>query len=298
MKRAWVLATIFNREENLLGFLSRVEAQDYVEVKLVLVDHGTRPVEAKNLPTYVNYIRSSPEKWWTGAMNDGLRYILENAKADNSDYIVFLNDDVLFEKHLVSRLVHTSECHHDAVVGAITVDRNSGRIMDANNLMSFWKARHLCPLRGKDLSEAGSEPLPSHILKGRGVVYPVKLVRELGLLDERLARRSDPEYAFRAHRRGVNVLVDPKIVVLSNVDPRTSLDYPVTLEKIRHHLFSVRSYSNLKDAFYYFRACFGWLRGMYCFLFHSAYTTAYCLYKYLASLRTYLQSGALAKQKG
>jgi len=294
--RVWILVTLFNRAQNLPLLFNRLARQTYPDFRLVMIDHGTPSVCSERIPQFVDYVRSSPDKWWGGAINDGIRYVFGRPDTTEDDFILLQNDDVDFDEAFVGNLVRTSQDAGGAVVGALTVDQNSGLIMDANNYLSVWRARHICPFRGKPVESAGTKLLESDILKGRGVIYPVRVVQRIGLINEKLARRSDPEWAFRARRHGFRVVIDPRIVVKSTVDPRTLLSQVCTLADIRKHLFSPRSYSNLPDAWHYFRLCLDPCRAVYCSVVHTLFTLMCIVPEYLRGRVTGRRNRATIQQ--
>lgn len=122
-------------------------------------------------------------------------------------------------------------------------------------------------------------------MKGRGVCYPVHVVRKIGFLNEKMARRADPEYAYRATREGLPVVTDPKIQVFSQVDPRTLMKGRLSLADVRMYLFSPRSYNNLFDAFHFYYAILDPIRASYCTLINGARCMLYMTVMYLKGLR-------------
>lgn len=276
--RVWILTTVFNRAYTLPKYFSNIEKQTYKNYKLVIIDHGNKTIDKRTLPFYVVYVKSTPDKWWTGAVNDGLKHIFNSEKVLDDDFIMLQNDDVEFNEFLIEDLVNAS-ADNDAVIGAITLDIDSKIIVDADNRFSILKAKHICENRGKTLDEIGNQLLPSDILKGRGVIYPVKVVKEIGYLDERLNRRSDPEWGYRAKKAGYNIFIDPKILVFTKVDTDVSLSNYVTFDKLKKYLFSPRSTANLPDAIKYFYICSGFLKGTYSSIIYLFRLMIIILYK-------------------
>lgn len=127
---------------------------------MVLIDHGTEPIDQGMLPKDLKYIRSSPDKWWTGAMNDGICFLLDELNVSDEDYIVFQNDDVWFSPTLVSDLVATSKMCGDAVVGPVTLDEENGLIMDADNHFSILRAKTFVRTKAKPSTTCRASLLP------------------------------------------------------------------------------------------------------------------------------------------
>ncbi|HDY89392.1 MAG TPA: glycosyltransferase family 2 protein [bacterium] len=284
MDRVWILVTVFNRLDSLPNFFQNLNQQDYNDFIVILIDHGTRHIEDQSLPSYVIHLKKPSDKWWTGPINDGLKYLFSRDDLKDNDFIMLQNDDVKFGPTFISDLVNISK-REKAIVGAITIDPNTRKIVDADNKFSILRANHICAKRGKDLQEVGVEPIPSDILKGRGVIYPVKVVRDIGFLNEKLRRRSDPEWAYRAKKRGYKVLIAPSVVVESVIGTDIKLEGKISVKDITNYLFSPKSTANLPDALTYFFACLGPLKGSYCVAVYTLRIFLIVFLKYILSIR-------------
>ena len=93
LPKAWVVTTVFNRSESVVKYLACLDRQSFRNFSLVLVDHGTQPLSLDiKFPEYVTLLRGSPEMWWTGAVNIGIRYLLESENVADQDVIILQND--------------------------------------------------------------------------------------------------------------------------------------------------------------------------------------------------------------
>lgn len=263
----WIVTTVFNRFDALDRYLDCLSKQKYHNFRLILVDHGTQDVQDHTkVPDYAVLIKSTPDKWWTAAVNVGLDYILNQINAPDEDIIILQNDDSTFKPDFLSSLVKVAK-QENAVVGAVAVDRRTGKILHANMKFDPWRAKYKYLYYGEDVSSIKGNLLESDVLKGRGTAYPVRIVRKIGLMEERLPQyKSDHEWSHRANRMGFRVLVTPKVIVETVIDTQEKMEVDHPFRQFFKILFGMRSTSNLRDSFCYFTICYGPFLGGGCFL--------------------------------
>lgn len=269
--RVWVIVPLFNRVENIPRLLDQLRAQTFHDFKLVLVDHGLRKVDRTTLPDFVIYLESTPDKWWSGAMNVGMRHVMNHEAPKDIDFIVFQNDDVIFQPDMLENLVRFSQ-QENAVIGPVTLQIDNNQIVDANNFMNKVRGIHNCPYRGQDFGDIKEDFLESDIQKGRGVIYPVPVVRKIGLLTEKLKCRADPEYGWRAKKHGYRLLIARQIIVRTELDTQKKITEVHNPKGVYEILFNPHSYWNLPDSTIYFFLCFNVFLATYCTLIFAAQT--------------------------
>ncbi len=264
LPKAWIVTTVFDRSENVDEYLAYLDRQSFRNFSLILVDHGVQPLSLKTkFPEYVILLRESPNMWWTAAVNAGVRYLLERADVSNKDVIILQNDDSIFGRDFLKSLVELSTREH-SVIGAVALNSTTQRILHANLRFNKWRACYDYLFLGKRVEELSEELYESDVLKGRGVAYPVDIVREIGLLEERLPQyRSDHEWAHRAKKCGYGVYVTPLAISESNLDTQERIRQEAPFRSIWKVLFSRRSPMNITDSVKYFFICFGPFEAVY-----------------------------------
>lgn len=264
---AWIVTTVFDRISTLKSYLECLNSQTYKEFWLVLVDHGFNEVTKEiTFPDYVFPIRESPKKWWTAAVNAGISYALEHPYMTDQDVILLQNDDSIFGPGFVGHLVSIAGTEQ-AVVGGVAIDAMTKRILHANLKFNKRRAAYEYLHYGKPTSDLAEKLYDSDILKGRGTAYPVSVVREIGLLDERLPQyKSDHEWAHRAKTMGYGVYVTPRAISETVLDTQEQISSVSPFLSFWRVLFSRRSPRNVADTVKYFFICF-----------HPVQATYYCL---------------------
>jgi len=255
--KAWIITTVFDRIATLESYLECLAAQTYKEFWLVLVDHGFNEVTREiALPEYVFLVRESPAKWWTAAVNAGIAYALEHPDMTDQDVILLQNDDSVFGPDFIDRLVSIARTKQ-AVVGGVAINATTKRILHANLKFNKRRACYEYLHYGKPLSDLADKLYDSDVLKGRGMAYPVRFVREIGFLDERLPQyKSDHEWAHRAKTMGYGVYVTPGAISETVLDTQERVSRVSPFLSFWRVLFSRRSPKNVVDTVKYFFICF------------------------------------------
>ncbi len=255
--KAWIITTVFDRTATLKSYFECLDAQTYREFGLVLVDHGFNEVTKEiALPDYVLLVRESPTKWWTAAVNSGISYALEHPDMSNQDIILLQNDDSIFGPDFINRLVSIAGSEQ-AVVGGVAIDATTRRILHANLKFNKRRAAYEYLHYDQPISDLTDRLYESDVLKGRGAAYPVRVVQQIGLLDERLPQyKSDHEWAHRAKTMGFGVYVTPGAISETVLDTQEQVSRVSPFLSFWRVLFSRRSPKNVVDTVKYFFICF------------------------------------------
>ena len=263
----WIVVPVFETEKALNTLLGCLKAQSFDHYRLVVVDHGAKSIQLKDIPGWTEVIRGSPEMWWTAAVNRGIRYILSQDPVEAKTPILLQNADVTFGPEYLRLLLEDWGGREDVIVGSLCLDRDSSRIMRASMLFNRRQARLEYKHAGGDLSQVGLDQLlPSDVLTGRGTLIPRKVFSEVGLYNERLLPhyKADYELVYRAKKKGFKVFVSPRAIVYSRLDSQFVLKNDPKSKF--NYLFDIKSVNNLKTYFFYAYLCFGFFYGTYFFL--------------------------------
>ena len=98
---------------------------------MLVVDHGpgsTALAENFNLPgsIKVDLLKASPDLWWAGATNVGIRKVLEEK---NLDYVMLLNHDCFLDRNAILELLDCADANTGSIVAPVQVDSESGKIL-------------------------------------------------------------------------------------------------------------------------------------------------------------------------
>lgn len=191
--------------ERLLLASSAVES---MHIGLVLFDDGSTDGTAaavQGLHNDVSVIKGPGTAYWAAGMAAAERAVLSRPNLDDSDYILWLNDDVKLDPDAFVRLATAmADVPLSIVVGAVR-DPDTGAIT-----YSGLRRGGAHPLNFRRVAPDAHKLLEIESLNGNLVAVPVVRARQLGGIDGLYSHAlADIDYGLRAHRAQIPVLLAP-----------------------------------------------------------------------------------------
>lgn len=276
----YILVPTYNRVDVCKSFIRQVYEQTDTHFKLIIVDHGQEKVKIDD--ENIVFIESDVNGW-ARAVNVGLRYILRNADDIDSSYVLVINDDVELPVDYIERIKRSINENPSSVIGSYCIDINDNKILRGSIKLNKLKAKFMYADKNKTLDQIENKIKDSHVLTGKGVVFPCSLLSKYGIYaEEKLPHyKADHELVWRMHKKGVNVIVS-KEMYLYTVSDQMSVDIKMSLLKnYRKLFFKMTSIYNLKDLFKYSILSFGYFYGIYFFVRNFFRYVLFILLKYV-----------------
>ncbi len=208
-QRVAVLMACHNRRITTLNCLESLDRQyaPGVALRTFLVDDGSQDGTADAVRLEhpdVHVIDGPGSLFWAGAM----RKADQVAWDSEPDYLMWLNDDVSLEPQAIMSLVAVAKSRDDDVIV-------TGAVTDTAGVLTYGGQRH--QHHGGpfdfDLVEPSGEAIDVDVTNGNVVLVPAAIRSILGPLDPRFSHNmADFDYALRARRRGVRILLAPSVV--------------------------------------------------------------------------------------
>ncbi|MBX9767704.1 MAG: glycosyltransferase [Bdellovibrionales bacterium] len=206
----FVVIPVFMRWEDTRNCVQQFLSQTYPNIHIIIADGGSKDGSVEKLksefPKLSWVIPKSGEWWWSGSMAFGIDRALELSN-DPRDFILMMNNDTTFSSDFVEVLVRTSEENNRAAVGALTVDLESGAVLDAGvNLR--WDPYYQFPVTTVvPVGQKWSSEI--NVLPGRGSLIPIEIIRKVGNINwQKLPHYiADYEFFIRAFKAGFPLLV-------------------------------------------------------------------------------------------
>lgn len=246
MNKVFCVIPVHNRLSCIKNCIDYLNAQTYYPIHIVVVDDGSTDgtYEYLTAVTQTNFavLRGDGNLWWGGAMRLGMQYVLKLADAD--DYLLMLNDDVVIGSDYVFFLVRESLQHRRAIVGSVQRCEASGVTMGRGFSVNYFV------MEISQLDHRGID-IQIDALPGRGTLYPVSIIRRIGLIHSKLFPHyfGDVEYSARAKNKGYTLVICQDANVYT--DSKSS-DQDIRVKYGFFHWFSFRSKDNLVHRLVFF----------------------------------------------
>lgn len=290
----WIVITDFNGFDQTKLCLQALRLSDVHGFTTLVVDHGTdaetRNALARDYPEVIR-LAGSPELWWTGATNLGIRCAL----AHGATAVMLLNNDCYVTPETVGILLGLGRSHPSAIIAAIQRDWKTERMMSISPRSCFLLGfptisgpKSITPaMDSRDLEAV------KLISGGRGVLLPNFVLARLGLFDADALPHygADHDFYLRARRLGIPLYVATGAFVDIDGSHTTTADRPETLSwgAFLSTLRDTRSHRNLRDVAALFRKHYPipWLYPVGVALYTGRYLVVYLVKRggYLLALR-------------
>ncbi|MFA6924563.1 MAG: glycosyltransferase family 2 protein [Bacteroidales bacterium] len=252
-----VVVPVYNRKNYLNKFLLSFQKQTFKNYKIIVVDDGSN--DGTDLMINTNFpevilLKGDGNLWWTGAINKGIKYCLDNFQ--NIDYFLIINDDLEVYENYLQTLVEAILQNPKTLIGSVAVDiEQPDVIIYGGSLNNALTAKGISLNKGKKLSSfPKNTTFNVSTLTGRGVLIPKIVFDEIGLYDDKHFKQcGDTELPARAKNKGYKLLVSYSAIVLSHTSATNDINRKKTysLSDFKKKFFNVRSNSNLKYLFFY-----------------------------------------------
>lgn len=256
--KVYILIPIHNNIAETRKCLSCIRTQTYTNYEVVVIDDGSTDNSSeiiKNEYPDTTILQGDGNLWWAGALYEGIEYVLK--KAQPNDYVLILNNDLIFDKNYITNLVESNEENQGTVVGSLCKDQKTGTIIDSGVKID-WRNLKFNP---KEVVDDGDNLIRDiDVLSTRGILIPVSIISDIGnfIPDKLRHYLSDYEYTIRMKKHGYALLTSKKAIVLLNSEItgfHLKWDEKYSLEDLYQTIFSVKSSSNLKSWLYFIYLC-------------------------------------------
>lgn len=232
--RVAIVTPVHNRRAETLQFLRSVHSSELSDITLniLIVDDGSTDGTSDAIKLEfpdVEIIEGDGTLWYTEGTNRGLRAAL----AHDPDFILACNNDSIFDRHAIERLVTCARKVPNSVVGALLLDwSRPHKVFQVAPKWDLWRGgnRHWVH---QTVWTVPDKPWEVEMIVGNCVLYPADAVRKAGLMDsKRFPQYGDAEYTPRLRRMGYRMLIEPRARVFCKPnDPPTGFrDLPLRVK--------------------------------------------------------------------
>ncbi|ETJ38539.1 Glycosyl transferase family 2 [human gut metagenome] len=196
---------------------------DYNFVDIIVVDNNSQDDSIKELRKYfrdkIIIYESKENKGFAHATNIGMKYALEN----NYKYVLWLNNDTIIEKNMISNLIKCSVANNECVVAPkIMYFDYKNTIWSAGGEIKWIKGQTIqYGYKEKDL---GQYDLHKNITFASGccILIPQKVIKTVGLMEEKyFLYYEDTDYCKRIIDNKFTIMYEPSAKMYHKVSATT-----------------------------------------------------------------------------
>jgi GT2 family glycosyltransferase len=222
--------------------------------EIIVVDDGndgTSGWVGKHYPR-VHILKGDGNLWWSGGINRGVGYALENL---NADYLLWWNNDIEPAEDYLEQVADlVRENDENILIGSKIFIKNSellwgmgGKFDPVNGL------RHMYGEGQKDCSDF-RKPFAVDWFPGMGTIIHRRVFEKIGMLDEKNFPQyhGDSDFTYRAKKAGFRLVAFPQLVIYNDI-ANTGLKHQGKFTVLYKSLFSIKSNSNLRKDIAFYR---------------------------------------------
>lgn len=253
----FIIIPVFNRKVLLFNCIDSLRSQTNQNFEVIVVDDGSTDGTSDMLREHfpkVTVLKGDGNLWWTGSINVGVRHALSLCK--ENDFIMALNDDLVVAPDYIDNYYRLVAAHPDTLIGSVVTDINNRDLIQSGGVKMNWITAKIRNINsGKSLASFGKGYYEEvSYLTGRGVLFPSKVFRAVGLYnDKHYAQCGDPELPRRAHMAGFRLIVSYDVPVFSVVLDEGHINHAdkFKFSHIKKYYFNIRSNTNLRYRFWF-----------------------------------------------
>ena len=234
-----IIIPVFNRKTKTLECLGQLRSADNpgLDITIVIVDDGstdgTAEAVMRDFPDTM-VLKGDGNLWWTGAINMGIEYALDNG----FEAVLLLNDDLVLVPDFIVELYTVVQHNNNALVSSLKLiehKNGSPEILTAGFNIKGKLKKIKNNLQGVTYDKQAIEDvLECDILTGASLFVPLAVVRDIGLLDFLRFPHNwgDLEYTWRASLKGYKCLVATRSHIYTEYNPNYHRTYFTSSSRI------------------------------------------------------------------
>lgn len=214
-----VVFTCYNRKNKTITCIQTLEeGNPACRFTFVVVDDnstdGTVELLEKMKDKYaIHILHGNGKLFYSGGMRLGMEYVLEKCR-QTYDYVLMVNDDVIFFCNAIEKLVVQSKEQRNAIV--------VGAMCDENGQLSYSAVKYIGGIKSRSMSVSEWE-IPADTFCANCVLIPYQSFRETGSIDGAyIHAMGDFDYGLMLKSKGFDIYVSKAFAGICNDNPKVN----------------------------------------------------------------------------
>lgn len=238
----YVITAVYNRWKNTERLIKCLNIQSNDNWHLIITDDGSNDgtgsfLKAEVASDKLSVIKGDGNLWWTGGLQKGREFLIENIDPDDKDIVIIINNDVEFDESTFNRVENLVQNYKNSLVLGTQFDRLTKAPVD-NSFKINWIKRESSV--AKNSSEISA-------LTTRFLFMDFATFKKAGDFAWKLLPQyhSDLHWTIRAKNKGVNLILTDEIkFYLDQETSGVSIDTAKSFKQILRDFFSKRNRVN------------------------------------------------------
>ena len=241
----------------LYGLKDHLEQLNSEEISIVVIDDGSTDGTAEWIKEHfksVHVLSGDGNLWWSGAMNMGARFAIEELK---SAFLLLWNNDISFKEDYFSTLLTLirDQDNSDTIMGSkILVKEDPSVIWSMGGYFNPSSGHYQMHGYYKPDGPEYLQPRDVDWLTGMGTIIPSQIVTANNYWNNKdfPQYHGDSDFTYRARCNGTQVKVFPQLVLFNEVK-NSGIEHSGKWKQLIRLLVDNRSKSNFKRNLMFYR---------------------------------------------
>jgi len=210
MEKIYILLPVYNRRDITQSFIKCLRIQTYQNYHLVLIDDGSTDGTEEMVRSQIQsltVIKGTGKWWWAGSLQQGYLW-LKSQNISSSDLILIVNDDATFEDDFLEIGLFLLKNRRKTLLGTECYSQQTNKLIDAGVNLD-WQHKKI---------EITLQLDKINCLSTKGLFFRHEDFLAIGGFYPHLLSHHAADYEFttRALRKGMQLIIDPKLKLSLN----------------------------------------------------------------------------------
>ncbi len=241
----YIIVPTYGRVESTIEFIKSMKLSICEKYLVVIIDnHPQRATfDRFKTETYVECIIPEVVEWWVGSINYGMDHLINTYKMQNSDIVIFANNDVTISPQSMDVLFGEYKSDNSQILHPRTFNQNGVEVSSGAKIVSLF------PYITNHPKDFPQNKYKIEMGTARFMLMSAKTMMSVGKINEKLVQYlGDNDFTLRAkyeHNIYSYILRDA-YCILDDSNTGLKNNNILTLNELFQSLFTIKSPNNIK----------------------------------------------------